>query len=211
MDSDYSSEFAPSPAAKGKKAPAVAKAKATAASKKKTPLAPRKNKNNVESADEEGDVVVVTPDQDDDVYMEPATGSSKPKVNAKSKSATETYQKLTQLEHILKRPDTYIGSVEMQKGLRWVYDKVNKRMAEKEINFVPGFYKIFDEILVNAADNKVRANVRINAASSADDDFVVPTYTGARSSHVLHQNRNRSRGRLSQHREQRQGNSDRSP
>ena len=29
-------------------------------------------------------------------------------------------------------------------------------MVNKEITFVPGFYKIFDEILVNAADNKQR-------------------------------------------------------
>ena len=31
-----------------------------------------------------------------------------------------------------------------------------ERMAFKNIRFVPGLYKIFDEILVNGADNKVR-------------------------------------------------------
>lgn len=31
-----------------------------------------------------------------------------------------------------------------------------ERMVHKTIKFVPGLYKIFDEILVNAADNKVR-------------------------------------------------------
>lgn len=30
------------------------------------------------------------------------------------------------------------------------------RMVQREISFVPGLYKIFDEILVNAADNKQR-------------------------------------------------------
>ena len=29
-------------------------------------------------------------------------------------------------------------------------------MVHRSVNFVPGLYKIFDEILVNAADNKVR-------------------------------------------------------
>ena len=29
-------------------------------------------------------------------------------------------------------------------------------MESREISFVPGLYKIFDEILVNAADNKQR-------------------------------------------------------
>lgn len=56
----------------------------------------------------------------------------------------------------MKRPDTYIGSVEHQKDELWVYDSTKKRMDFRETTYVPGFYKIFDEILVNAADNKVR-------------------------------------------------------
>lgn len=72
------------------------------------------------------------------------------------KTATETYQKLTQLEHIIKRPDTYIGSVERTENQMWVYNKEKCLMEYKKISFVPGFYKIFDEILVNAADNKQR-------------------------------------------------------
>ncbi|KAI0297539.1 type II DNA topoisomerase [Multifurca ochricompacta] len=63
------------------------------------------------------------------------------------KSASETYTKLSQLEHILKRPDSYIGSVEFVTQNIWTYDR--KR------NYVPGFFKIIDEILVNAADNKI--------------------------------------------------------
>ncbi|OAQ94789.1 DNA topoisomerase 2 [Purpureocillium lilacinum] len=76
---------------------------------------------------------------------------------AKSKkTATETYQKLTQLEHIIKRPDTYIGSVEKTDQQMWVFNKETSQMEYKSITYVPGFYKIFDEILVNAADNKQR-------------------------------------------------------
>ena len=57
---------------------------------------------------------------------------------------------------ILKRPDSYIGSVEKITQPMWVWDSENKRMVNKEITYVPGFFKIVDEILVNAADNKVR-------------------------------------------------------
>lgn len=78
---------------------------------------------------------------------------SKPKTN---KTATETYQKLTQLEHIIKRPDTYIGSVEKTDQQMWVFNKTTSQMEYRNITYVPGFYKIFDEILVNAADNKQR-------------------------------------------------------
>uniref|UniRef100_A0A1A9WKD3 DNA topoisomerase 2 n=1 Tax=Glossina brevipalpis TaxID=37001 RepID=A0A1A9WKD3_9MUSC len=71
-------------------------------------------------------------------------------------SIEQMYQKKSQLEHILLRPDTYIGSIEHTKELMWVYDEEKNRMVQREINFVPGLYKIFDEILVNAADNKQR-------------------------------------------------------
>ncbi|NXA61264.1 TOP2B topoisomerase, partial [Mohoua ochrocephala] len=37
----------------------------------------------------------------------------------------------------------------------WVYDE-DVGMNCREVTFVPGLYKIFDEILVNAADNKQR-------------------------------------------------------
>ena len=66
------------------------------------------------------------------------------------------YQKKSQLEHILLRPDSYIGSVEFVTELMWIYDKEKEMMVQKEIKYVPGLYKIFDEILVNAADNKQR-------------------------------------------------------
>jgi DNA topoisomerase-2 len=72
------------------------------------------------------------------------------------KTIEQIYQKKTQLEHILMRPDTYIGAVEEQSDKMWVFDRANKKMAYKTINYVPGLYKIFDEILVNAADNFVR-------------------------------------------------------
>ena len=71
-----------------------------------------------------------------------------------TKDASERYQKLTQLEHIIKRPDTYIGSVERNERQMWVYNSEKESMQLREVSYVPGLYKIFDEILVNAADNK---------------------------------------------------------
>lgn len=70
------------------------------------------------------------------------------------KSIEETYQKKTQLEHILLRPDTNVGSIEKHTQKLWVYE--DGKMVNRSVIFVPGLYKIFDEILVNAADNKQR-------------------------------------------------------
>lgn len=68
--------------------------------------------------------------------------------------ASDKYQMLTHLEHIMKRPDTYIGSVERQTDKMWVYNSSSESMEFRDVSYVPGLYKIFDEILVNAADNK---------------------------------------------------------
>lgn len=81
-------------------------------------------------------------------------GSPDVKPKKKNVSATDRYQKLTQLEHIIKRPDTYIGSVERTEQQMWVFNSETEQMETRKISFVPGLYKIFDEILVNAADNK---------------------------------------------------------
>ncbi|XP_061873943.1 DNA topoisomerase 2-alpha isoform X2 [Colius striatus] len=70
-------------------------------------------------------------------------------------SVEHIYQKKTQLEHILLRPDTYIGSVEMVTQQMWVFDE-DVGLNCRDVTYVPGLYKIFDEILVNAADNKQR-------------------------------------------------------
>jgi DNA topoisomerase-2 len=75
----------------------------------------------------------------------------------KGKSVEQIYQKKTQREHILLRPDTYVGSVEAQQENCWIHDKQKDKMLYKPLTFVPGLYKIFDEILVNAADNFVRS------------------------------------------------------
>jgi DNA topoisomerase-2 len=54
----------------------------------------------------------------------------------------------------MKRPDTYIGSVNQQTDKMWVYNSESESMEFRDVSYVPGLYKIFDEILVNAADNK---------------------------------------------------------
>jgi DNA topoisomerase II len=87
--------------------------------------------------------------ENESLILDSHTGSKSKKTNA-----TDRYQKLTQLEHIIKRPDTYIGSVERTEQQMWVFNTQTEQMEFRKVSFVPGLYKIFDEILVNAADNK---------------------------------------------------------
>jgi len=64
------------------------------------------------------------------------------------------YKKLTQREHILQLPDTYIGSRDSHRESRWIYEE--GRMVWREVNFNPGLFKIFDELMVNALDHVTR-------------------------------------------------------
>ena len=68
----------------------------------------------------------------------------------------QRYQKKSQLEHILLRPDSYIGSTEINTQQLWVMPQGESRMQLRTVSFAPGLYKIVDEILVNAADVKAR-------------------------------------------------------
>lgn len=76
-----------------------------------------------------------------------------------TKTIEETYKKLSQKQHILQRPDTYIGSIKKQVEELWI--PVNNKdesitMKKRVLEFSPGFMKIFDEILTNATDHSFR-------------------------------------------------------
>lgn len=70
-----------------------------------------------------------------------------------SKKIEEIYQKKDLRQHILDRPDTYIGSTKSVTEELYLYDTKEEMMKKKIITYVPGLYKIFDEILVNATDH----------------------------------------------------------
>ena len=68
----------------------------------------------------------------------------------------EQYQQKTDKQHILDNPDTYIGSVENVDANMWVYNDETKRIDFKEIEYIPGLYKLFDEGIVNCRDHVIR-------------------------------------------------------
>ena len=74
----------------------------------------------------------------------------------KKLAVEDIYKKKTHHEHILSTPDTYIGSAESDTKTMYVFDDETKHILKKDITFVPGLYKIYDEILVNARDHSIR-------------------------------------------------------
>lgn len=80
------------------------------------------------------------------------------------------YKKHTHREHILELPDTYIGSIDTSVENRWIWNHDKGLMEYRTVRFCPGFLKIFDEILVNALDHRVRQNGRLAAKGAATAD-----------------------------------------
>tara|TARA_B000000475_G_C16004571_1_gene450383 strand:+ start:655 stop:4161 length:3507 start_codon:yes stop_codon:yes gene_type:complete len=75
------------------------------------------------------------------------------------KNIEEKYKKYELLEHIQSLPDTYIGSTELTKIKTYIYCDDTKKMVEKDITYIPGLLKIFDEVIVNAIDHSMRLKV----------------------------------------------------
>jgi len=69
---------------------------------------------------------------------------------------SKKYKKLEAREHVLTRPGMYIGSIDEDACQTWVFDSESQKMVKKTIRYVPGLFKIFDEILVNAIDHSIR-------------------------------------------------------
>ncbi len=70
------------------------------------------------------------------------------------------YQKMTDLEHVLKKPDTYIGSIQPCETVDYIASAgtaiTNTTMVRKQFTYIPGLYKLFDEGIVNMRDHVVR-------------------------------------------------------
>lgn len=62
----------------------------------------------------------------------------------------ETVQKVTHVEHILLRPDSYVGPTEKSTSHYWLLD--GEKFTQKSVSYSSALLKIFDEILVNAID-----------------------------------------------------------
>ena len=93
-------------------------------------------------------------------------------MTSRNATVSKKYQKQSHLEHIKSRPDTYIGSCESRAEMMWVHE--GGKMVYKQISYVPGLLKIFDEILVNAADNKQRdLGMKVIKVNIADEHITV--------------------------------------
>ena len=70
------------------------------------------------------------------------------------KKIEDKYKVLNHIDHILLRPQTYLGSNKPHTSLKWIL--VGGQMKKEEITYVPSFLKVFDEIITNSVDESKR-------------------------------------------------------
>ena len=87
------------------------------------------------------------------------------------------YVKMNPREHVLARPGMYIGSVELDPIEVWVKDISSKELVMKKttLNYIPGLFKIFDEILVNVLDHITRLQESKEAVKQVKEIRVIVT------------------------------------
>jgi DNA topoisomerase-2 len=97
------------------------------------------------------------------------------------KKIEDKYKVLNHIEHILLRPQTYLGSNKPHTSTKWIFKE--DKMVQEEVTYVPSFLKIFDEILTNAVDehkrnpdlNKVEVNLNLETGLiSVKDNGGIP-------------------------------------
>ncbi|CAH0519772.1 unnamed protein product [Peronospora belbahrii] len=81
-------------------------------------------------SESDGSIFDIDASGDEKIIMTEDTDMSK-------QSIEQIYLKKTQLEHILLRPDTYVGSIEHVEQNIWISDDEKKKMVMKKIMYVP--------------------------------------------------------------------------
>ena len=95
--------------------------------------------------------------------------SNQSDVSTKSDVSTTNskYKIIKHRDHVLNHSDTYMGSKEVHKESMYIVK--DKGIVETSIEYIPALFKLFDEILVNAADQKTRLELQIK-----DDPKLMP-------------------------------------
>lgn len=92
-------------------------------------------------------------------------------MNPTNDDLANQYQMMSDREHVLKKPDTYIGSTETDEEINWIIDDISDpehpKMVHRAYKKIPAIYKCFDEGIVNARDHEVRMQTNIAKSENA--------------------------------------------
>jgi len=98
------------------------------------------------------------------------------------KNIKNKYVQLSDIDHVLLRPDSYIGSCINKKDYQYILK--NGKLIKQDIIFNYGLFKLFDEIITNSVDehirnrklNKIKITITKDSLSIIDNGGIASTY-----------------------------------
>jgi DNA topoisomerase-2 len=81
------------------------------------------------------------------------------------KKSSQIYQKKDPIEHVLDRPDMYVGSIRLRSSDEFIAEKDEDgdyTIVKKSIKSSPALIRVFVEVLSNAIDNVERSSKSVN-------------------------------------------------
>jgi DNA topoisomerase-2 len=102
-----------------------------------------------------------------DASAKPTNAEAANAPKGSTQATANDYERLSARDHVLRRPGMYIGSTKSQTAVKWIHDS-DGSASKQTVTYVPGLVKLFDEILVNAADNVHRCPTTANIHVTAD-------------------------------------------
>lgn len=82
-----------------------------------------------------------------------------------------SYEQKTERDHILERAAMYIGSMETHEVVLHLWNDVSKTFEKEMVQYVPAWFKIIDEVIVNAIDHANRHPSGASRVSRIDIHF----------------------------------------
>lgn len=107
---------------------------------------------------------------------------------SKSKKVEEIWKELTPEEHVLRKPGMYLGSVKKQVSEMWLYE--DNKMILKDIEYLPAFLKLFDEIISNSVDESKRIGSKLNIIKVNVKDNFISVWDNGGIPTVIHKDKN---------------------
>lgn len=95
------------------------------------------------------------------------------------------YKKMSLLQHIRERPDSYVGSTVPETRRTWIMK--GERVEEADILYTPALYKCVDELIVNAMDQAVIDDTLDTIKIEVKDGAIVVANNGKGMPVVVHE------------------------
>lgn len=105
------------------------------------------------------------------------------------KKIEDKYRVLSHIDHILLRPQTYLGSNKPHSAKKYLFE--DGKMVQREITYVPSFIKIFDEIITNSVDEHKRDDSKLNIIKVTLNKNTISVWDNGGIPVVIHKDHNK--------------------